>query len=269
MTVKKKAVGTAKKSIDKVDKEYRLCNDMAPLSWIIKTGGKGNLLVFDEKEGVNRAIRHCRNEKSIFLDEQSEHAILDAVVIEKGYMRVPFNEPITQTFMDSHPDNEANGGHVFYEVNEEKEASNYLDREDLILDLKTEVRETLKQEAGIIKLQALVAVLKSSPAEAARMSNTELRREIFAAIDTNPTRFADDKGNPTLFDEDILRRSIALSALASDIIRTSADSRQIIWSKEKEVVTNIPSGIKPTDHLFEYLESDEGKLVLEEIQRRM
>lgn len=269
MATKNKAVGTAKKSIDKVDKEYRLCNDLAPLSWIIKTGGKGNLLVFDEKLGVNRAIRHCRNQKSIFLDEQDEHAILDALVIEKGYMKVPFNEPLTQAFMDAHPDNEENGGQVFYEVNEEKEASNYLDREDLILDLKTEVRETLKQDAGIIKLQALVAVLKSNPAEAAKMSNTELRREIFAAIDTNPNRFADDKGNPTLFDEDILRRSLALSALASDVIRTSADGRKVIWSKEKETITNIPMGVKPTDHLFEFLETDEGKLVLEEIQKRM
>jgi hypothetical protein len=265
-----KAKAKAKvKAAGRKEREYRLCNDMAPLSWIIKTGGKGDLLTFDEAEGRNRAIRHCRNEKSIYVEEQSEHAILDPIVIERGRLVVPATEVITQDFLDQSPDNKSNGGNVFEEVDADKEAEESLKREDLILDLKQEVRDMQKKEEGIINLQSLVAVLKGSTVTAAKFTSSELRREIFLEIDRNPERFIDENGNSELFGEDIKRRHIALLALASDTIRTSGDGRRVIWTKGGETITNIPAGVKPTDHLFEFLESDEGIIVLEEMQKRM
>ena len=257
-----------KKAIDLKDKEYRLCNDLAPLSWIIKTGGRGNLLVFDEKENTNRPIRHCRNEKSIFVDEQSEHAILEPIVIEKGLLKVYAKDVVTQTFLDTHPDNKANGGSVFEEVDEDREAEEALAREDMIIDLKSEVRAVQKEKDGVFKLQGLVAVLKGSVARASQMTSSELRREIYQEIEATPERFMDgDKAN--LFNPEVTRRHLALVALDKDIIRTSGNGRTIVWSKSGTTITNIPSGIKATDHLFEFLETDEGLLVLEEMQKGM
>lgn len=258
-----------KSSIEMVDKEYRLSNDMAPLSWIIKTGGKGNLIVLDKETKTNRSIRHCINEKSVFIDEQSDHALLEPIVIEKGYLFVPASQQATQKFMDIHPDNEANGGTVFYEVDEDKEAEESLEREDLIIDLKSEVREVQKSKDGILKLQALVAVLKNSAVTASKMTSSELRREIFIQIDANPYRFTSGNGKSELFGEDVFRRHIALTALNSGVIRSTADGRAFIWADNKETITNVPAGVKPTDHLFEYLSTDDGILVIEEMQKRM
>ena len=257
-----------KAPIELKDKEYRLCNNLSPLSWIIKTGGRGNLLVFDEKERVNRPIRHCRNEKSIFIDEQSEHALLEPIIIEKGYLLVKATETATQAFLDIHPDNAANGGNIFEEIDEDKEAEEALEREDMIIDLKSEVRAVQAKEDGIFKLQSLVAVLKNSVTVASKMTSSELRREIYLAIENNPKRFMDGK-KTNLFSEEVSRRHIALLGLASDVIKTSADGRRIVWSENGETITNIPMGIKATDHLFAFLESDEGLLVLDELQKRI
>lgn len=259
----------AKKTAPKpVDKEYRLAGDIAPLSYIVKVGGKGNLLIFDEKSGGNRAIRHCRNERSIFIDEQSDNAVLDPIIIERGYLKVPYTEASTQKFMDAHPGNTANGGHLFYEVDEDKEAEDALKREDLVLQLKNEVIEAQKTEKGVFQMEALVAVLKGSSATAAKLTTNQLRREIFLEIDNNPFRFSDGDGKSELFGPDITRRHLALSCMASNIIRTSGDGRQIIWAHNGETITNVPAGVKPTDHLFEFLETDDGILVLEEMEKR-
>lgn len=251
-----------------VDKEYRLSGDIGPLSFIIKVGGKGNLLIYDEKAQENRAIRHCRNERSIFIDEQSDNAVLDPIVIEKGYLKVPYTEVSTQKFLDAHPDNEANGGHLFYEVDEDREAEDALKREDLVLQLKNEVIEAQKTDKGIFQMEALVAVLKGSSATAAKLTTNQLRREIFLEIDNNPFRFSNGEGKSELFGPDVTRRHLALSCMASNIIRTSGDGRQIIWSHSGETITNVPAGVKPTEHLFEFLETDDGILVLEEMQKR-
>lgn len=258
----------AKKAIELKDKEYRLCNNLSPLSWVIKTGGRGNLLVFDSKAGTNRPIRHCRNERSIFIDEQSDHALLEPIIIEKGRLVVKANEVTTQAFLDAHPDNKANGGNTFELIDEDREAEDSLIREDMIIDLKSEVRSVQKEDNGIFKFQSLVAVLKDSVTQASKMTTSELRREIYLAIENNPKRFMN--GNKiNLFSEEVSRRHIALLGLSSNIIKTSSDGRAIVWGDSGEVITNIPSGIKATDHLFEYLESDDGLLVLGELQNRI
>lgn len=251
------------------DKLYRLAGDLAPLSYNLKSGSKGNLLVWDEESGTNRAIRHCRNEKTIFIDEQSEHALVEPVIIEKGYLTVPARETITQDFLDIHPGNVANGGNVFEEVNEDKQAEEQIEREDLILDLKNAVREKQKDEEGIYELQALVATLKGSAAIASKMSSAELKREIYIAIENNPLRFSNGKGGHTLFDRAVKRKHLALLCIGSGVISTSPNGKAYVWADTGSVITNIPAGVKPTDHLFEFLETDEGILVLEEMQKKL
>ena len=60
-----------------VDKSYRLLGDRSGEAFLLKTGKNKRLLIFDTDEKINRAIRHCPNEKSIFLDEQSNHALVE------------------------------------------------------------------------------------------------------------------------------------------------------------------------------------------------
>jgi hypothetical protein len=48
-------------------KTYRLADDRSGESCMIKTGKKGDLTIFDEEAGRRRAIRHCPNQRSIFV----------------------------------------------------------------------------------------------------------------------------------------------------------------------------------------------------------
>lgn len=248
-----------------VEKEYRLANDIAPASCIIKTGGDGKLLVYDEKKKYNRAIRHCRNEKSIFLDEQSEFAVLDPIVIIKGNLRVGPNEITTKLFLDASPQNVKNGGSLFEEINDEMEASKSLEVEDLIVDLKSLVKETQKKKDGLLELQTLVSSIKKSYVVASKLSMPELRREVYRAIDSNPLAFVDEKGNPQLFSEKVKREYLALRSIAEGVVKVTVDGRSIVWGDTGALICSIPVGLKATEYFAEFLETDDGMILIDKI----
>ena len=245
-------------------KTYRLKGDFSPLSFLLKTGRGNNLLCFDEAKGYNRAIRHCPNERSIYVDEQSEYAVIKVVEFERGYLEVGATDTITKEFLDKNPYN----GTIFEEVNFEEEAKEDIEIQDVIADLRIAVREKAKEENGIYELEALVAVLKGSVTEASNMSSSELKREIYQTINNDPLRFVDENGNLRLFDEYIKRRHIGLTALDTGVLEISANQRAIVWGKSKETLINIPKGILPIDSLSDYFETNDGILALEEIANR-
>ena len=245
-------------------KTYRLRNDIAPLCYLIKTGRTGNLLFFDEKKQVNRPIRHCPNEKSIFVDEQSEHAITKAVEFMKGYLHTNERDTITQHFLDTHPDN----GRLFEQVDFENEAQEDIVVQDLVADLRLAVREKEKEKNGVFELEALVSVLTNNVSEASNMSPAELKREIYRHINANPQRFTNDKGDAQLFDEATKIRHLALTSIAKGVLEVSSTKKAVVWADTKDIIVNIPRGIIAIDCLSEHLETDEGLITLEEIAKR-
>ena len=74
-----------------VDKVYKLTRNAAPLSFMLQTrsSSKRPLLYFDDTKGVNRALRYARNQNSPFEDEQDGNAIVEPVIFEDGFLRVP------------------------------------------------------------------------------------------------------------------------------------------------------------------------------------
>ena len=73
------------------------------------------LMYFDEEMGQNRSLRYARNQKSPFEDDQDGNAILEPVIFEDGFLRVPRTNPVLQEFLHYHPMN----GLKFHEVDEE------------------------------------------------------------------------------------------------------------------------------------------------------
>lgn len=249
-------------------KTYRLVSDRAGKAFILKVGYKRDLLIFDEAKGYNRAIRYCPNERSIFVDEQSEHAIVEPIIIESGYIETQPREVQLQTFLDAHPDNTQNGGNVFEPIDAEQEAQEELKNEDLIIDIKAAVREKEKQADGLYALESLAAVLKGSLESVKGMTKPELKREIYNFIDDDPERFVDNKGEVNIFnDPEVQTKYIALKAIADGIIVVSSNNRNVMWA-DKSVILSVPYGVRPSDHLANYLCTDEGSLVLDEIERR-
>lgn len=252
-----------------VDKSYRLLDDRSGEAFLLKTGKNKRLLIFDTEEKINRAIRHCPNEKSIFLDEQSNHALVEPIVFEFGNLDVPYTDTITQQFLDRHPDNKANGGGWFEEVNEEAEATYEIETEELIHDIKQAVREKEKEEDGIYALEMTVAVILDSVDEASKMTKAELKRVIYNEADRNPEYFTDSNGNITIFDdEDTSRKYMTLRAIADGIIKKSPNNKSMVWAKDGKVIATAPVGLELVEYFSDFLSTDEGILVIEELKRR-
>ena len=78
--------------------------------------------VFDKENNTVREVRYCPNEPSIYVDEQSDNAIKESVIFREGRLFVPQNKPNLKSFLDEHPFNVENGGHIFKLVDKKRDA---------------------------------------------------------------------------------------------------------------------------------------------------
>lgn len=252
-----------------IAKSYRLADDRSGEVFLLKVGRDMNLLVFDKTKGYNRAIRHCPNEKSIFVDEQSDHALVDTIIFEKGYLDVESNQQVTQKFLDTHPSNIANGGNIFEEVDEEKDAMSYVDEEDLKHSIRSVVIEKANEANGIYALEMVASVLTGSLDETRKMTTGEMKRIIYQEIDDNPSYFLSETGEVNIFDDDQMQRKyLTLRALKDGILKKSQNGRAMYWVKGDKKIVTAPVGIELVEFFTDFLSSDDGILVAEEIAKR-
>lgn len=250
-------------------KEYRLTGDRSGLAYDIKTGRKRKLLVFDEDKGYSRPIRHCPSEPTIYADEQSEFAYVEPIFFMHGYLEVPKEKQITQRFLDAHPSNVANGGNLFEEVNGEKEAEREMILDEMRIDIYNEVRRVSKLDDGEYQLEAVVAVLEDSVAKASEMGMQSLKRRIYQEIESNPEYFCDDDGNVTIFNDDyISRKYFVLRAIKEAVIKKSVNNKSMVWVRDGKTIATAPRGVELTDFFTDFLATEDGMLVAEEIKKR-
>ena len=258
-------------------KSYRLTDSRSGESFMLKTGKKGNLTVFDSEankgDGARRAIRHCPNQKSIFVDEQDQHALVVPIIFQYGQLEVDARNPITQQFLDNHPSNMSNTidglGGWFEIVNEEQENKESISSEELKNDIIYQVRKMAKTKDGIHELSAVVAVILSSVHEASKMGIETLKRVIYNEVDENPNYFADEFGNVTVFEDTVIKRKyITLRAIKEGVIKKSPNNRSMVWGKDSSMIATAPRAVDLIEYFADFLTTDEGILVGEEIEKR-
>ncbi len=255
---------TARKKLDLIDKSYKTLR-YQPLTLTLKVGIDNNLLIYCKKKKTQRAIRHCPNEQSIYIDEQSKLAVVQPIIFINGFINTKKEDTITQEFLEVHPKR----GKTFELVDVGADAIKIVDEVELILDAKAAIRERVKEEGGIEELRAVVSVLISNVGEAAKMSPAELKQAAYDAADTNISRFVNDDGEVTIFDDtSIKRKAIAQHAFDSGIIQASSQGDKILWADNKNTICLVPSGKPYLDFFAEYLEEEEGMMVAREIAKR-
>ena len=277
MATKKVAVNPAPETQNKVTdkkpikalkkltpKEYRLIH-FQPLTFTLKVGRDNSLLVFDKETGMNRAIRHCPGENSIFIDEQSPNAVVSPIIFLKGLLSTKETEVLTQKFLEAHPKN----GTVFQVVDSEADATDIADLEELRLDVKSAIRNKAKEDTGIEELRLIVSVLISNVSEASKMSPAEIKNTLYNLVDENINRFIGDNEEITIFDDvEIKRAAISQHAFNSGVIRVSADGSKIMWSDNKATITHVPVGKNHLEFFSKYLGTEEGLQVAVEVSKR-
>ncbi len=252
------------KGKERKDMSYRQLRNTS-LTFELKTGRDNNLIIFDEETENTRAIKHCPNEASIFVDKQSKLGVVKPIIFVNGLLHVSKNNIRTQEFLALHP----GLGSTFDIVDEESNAKEMLDYEDAILDIKTAIRKKSKEEGGIEEIRVMVGALTSDVSNAAILSPSELKYMAYELAETNPNRFLNEEGEVAIFDDSsITRQAIAQQAFISGVVSLSPDAKTIVWSDNKAPICSVPTGRSHTTYFAQFLETEDGISVMKEIDKR-
>ena len=233
------------KSITPVDKVYRL-KIGNPLSYTLASRNHPRfpLMWFDEKNNINRALRYCTNQKSPFEDEQDGNAIIEAIIFEDGFLRVPKNNPVLQQFLHYHPLN----GTIFVEVDKEKDAASEVQDLDLEIEALVEARAlTLEQ------LETLTRVMFGK--DPSTVSTAELKRDVLVFAKKDPKEFLNILNDPELKFQAKIRMFFENKLL---VLRNGEKEIWFNTATNKKKMLSVPFGEDPYEMAGHFLQSDEG-----------
>lgn len=239
------------------DKVYRLKRNNAPLSYIIPTrsSSRSPLLYFDEEKGINRPLRYARNQRTPFEDEQDGNAIVEPVIFEDGFLRVPRTNPVLQQFLDLHPMN----GKKFEVVDNQKDAQEQLDEMNVVVDAMSEAKQM-----SIEQLEVVARIILNK--DVSRISTAELKRDILVFARNNPSEFLD-----MLSDSDLTLKSKCQLFLSDGLLATRNKGKELWFNTKgnKKKLMNVPYGEDLIHVLFSYFKTDEGIDVLEYLEKQV
>ena len=212
-----------------------------------------NLVVFDSEKGINRKIRYCPGEASIYVDEQSKSAVREHVIFRNKMIAVRYDQPSLRQYLDSHPDNVANGGGAFKLVNKEVNIEKQIENDFLITDAIT-----------LIKARPLDELLPVAMALNIKTDQKDLqvKRDLVNYAKRKPQEFLDMFDNPMVH-----ARTTVMQALDFQIV--TEKSGMILWSDTGKVVLSVPVGQDSIDTLTRFCMTDKGSSVLSEIERQL
>ena len=245
----------SKSKIIPADKIYRLQGRETPLAFMLPTKNSSRypLMHYDEVNNVNKPLRYARNQKSPFEEEQDGHAILEPIVFEDGFLRVPKNNPVLQEFLHYHPMN----GKSFVEVNKEKDAQADVE----ILNLEVDALIAAKGLA-IEQLETISRVLFNK--DASKVYSSELKRDVLIFARANPEEFLDLLDDPNL----VIQGEIQLF-LDKGLIGFRKNKQEVWYNTQsnKTRMVVIPYDGDPIHIITSFLKSDEGIDSLKMLQK--
>jgi len=233
------------KSTTPVDKVYKL-KIGNPLSYTLASRNHPRfpLMWFDEKNNVNRALRYATNQKSPFEDEQDGNAIIEPIIFEDGFLRVPKNNPVLQQFLHYHPLN----GVVFAEVDKEKDAA--AEVEDLDLEIEALVEA---KQLSLDQIETLTRVMFGK--DPSTVSTAELKRDILVFAKREPKEFLAILNDPELKFQAKVRLFFENKLL---ILRNGDKEVWFNTATNKKKMLSVPFGEDPYDMVAHFLQSDDG-----------
>jgi hypothetical protein len=228
-----------------VDKVYKL-KVGTPLSYTLvsRNHARFPLLWYDEKNNVNRALRYAVNQKSPFEDEQDGNAILEPIVFEDGFLRVPKNNPVLQQFLHYHPFN----GVLFSEVDKEKEAAEEVADLNLEVDALVEARQLTVEQ-----IEVMSRVLFGK--DPTMISTAELKRDLLIYAKQDPRGFLNTLNDPELKFQSKVRLFFENRLL---VLRNNDKEVWFNTSSNKKKMCSVPFGEDPYLVVEHFLKSDEG-----------
>ncbi len=243
--------------LQRKDRIYILKSKSTPLSFMLSSRNtrRSPLMYFDEEKEVNRSLRYARNQKTPFEDEQDDNAILEPVVFEDGFLRVPKTNPVLQWFLSLHP----GFGSIFEEVDTEKDATQEVFNMDVELDAEVAARDMSIEVA-----ESLARVILGSNVD--RMKSNEIKRDIRMYARRNPVEFLEMLDDPM-----VKLQSLSQKALDSNTLTLKNKGRDVYFNlkdNKKKMIT-VPFDEKPVSAIAAYLQTDDGIEVMQMLEKKL
>jgi hypothetical protein len=251
--VESETVAPVAKSVDYIAKQV-INPQTTKFYEIVKGGGiicriKSEVTVYDPKEKVTIALRYCPNERTIVRDEQSQYARREHIVFNDKMLAVDFTNPNLIEFLDRHPDNVANGGSIFKEIDKAKTAEEELDREFATHEAVAMIREKSIEELLPVAISLGIST---------KQKNVEIKREMLKDAKANPTKFI------SMFDNPMVKcRSAVMQAIDFQIIKSSKGG--LNWFDSNRQIITTPPGADTVDIAVRYFMTEKGATVYDQI----
>lgn len=229
-----------------VDKVYKLKKNAAPLTYMLpsRNSRRFPLLWFDEDMGVNKSLRYAVNQKSPFEDEQDGNAIVEPIIFEDGFLRVPRTNPVLQQFLFYHPQRDK----IFIEVDNEKDASVEVEKLNTEVDALIEARQL-----SVDQVETVGRVLFGK--DISKVTTAELRRDILVYAKRDPRGFLNIMSDPMLQ----LQSKVQLF-FDKGFLSFRNKQKDVFYNTDtnKKKMLTVPYGEDPMYIVASFLKSDDG-----------
>ena len=240
---------------------YKLCRSggkdkrgkvQYPVVYMIKAED----IIYDPAKDINRKIRYIPGEASIFEDEQKDDAqVKSPITFSNGYLMVDRTNPTLKKYLDhsnlnkSNPNRSSGSNPAFELVNHEVDAKKKIDK---VMNQLDAVKLAL--DMPLTKLIAYAKILGVN----VNKSTDEIRYDMKMKAEKDPSGFITGVDNPTNEVKEIINNAMDYNIL-------SLKKNQVCW-KDGAIITHVPLGIRPMDHMAQFCMSEKGNATLEHIK---
>ena len=233
------------------DRMYVLKGNKRPLTRSIKSA---NIYYFDEKQGFERELKYCENQRTPFVDEMKGDQRLAHIVFQKGILMVPKEKTVLQKLLSLyHPDRDV----IYYEDKPVAKAKS----EIAWLEMEIEALNAAK-DIDIDLVEAIMRVEIGS--KVSDLSSKELRRDLLLYARRNPQLFLE-----LVNDENVVLRNFGIRATEMGIIKLSQDQRTFVWGSNNRKLMTVPFDEHPYSALAAWFKTDEGMEIYSNIEKRL
>tara|TARA_R110002020_G_scaffold63770_6_gene169847 strand:- start:446 stop:1333 length:888 start_codon:yes stop_codon:yes gene_type:complete len=221
---------------------------------------KAEDVIFDPETGLNRKIRYCPGETSIFEDEQGPLAKMrEPIAFSNGFLFVDHTNPTLRRYLDtcnangSNPHRIKNRAVLFTVKNDEKTAQDKIKSVGSVMDA---IQAALKMPLNELIGYATVLGVKTDK------SVDEIRWDMKIIAEKNPQAFLNGMNDPRTEMKQVL-----LMAENSGIIAIKRSA--ITWVNSGNTICVPAVGVQPIEKLVDFCSQGEGEQVYAEIERRL
>ena len=233
------------------DRIYRLKGNKRPLSRSIKGA---NIHWFDEKQGHERELKYCSNQRTVFVDEMKGDQRLEHIIFRSGMLVVEKEKVILQKLLSLyHPDRNT----MFYEEKPIAKAAHQIEYLEMEVDaLNAAMNLDIDMAEAVMRVEVGSKVSK--------MSSKELKRDLLLYARRNPELFLE-----LVNDDNVVLRNFGIKATEAGILRLSSDQRNFIWGSNGRKVMIVPFDEHPYTALAHWFKTDEGMEIYSNIEKRL